>query len=406
MWISVTASEDLIMKHLPQLFESRYKLRHFDGSFESADYSGQYGSFTLNSNKDYRATIARGADASSLYHADWFSGSSAKPVYAFLDYTEQPSGIYRYGYHSGNSWATPSTYQIAYDTSSVDAIALQKVKNRLSSVHESFKGLVPLGELKETMRLAHQANTVTTDFLKLALNMSGSRRSIHKKIANAWLTYGFGIRPVLSDLSQLCKAINDTIVKHPSNVRVHGSFSKQYFASQAIPDYQDALGITWSTSARHEINVGVRYSAGLRPAVHNSVDYSLMQHFGLTWGDVPSAVWELTPYSWLADYLTNIGDVINDAFWVPPGQTIYLCKTQLITDKITVERYVRSFPNGAYHSKWSTPSTWIIDRIICDRTPLASLPHASLRFRTQSELAYHGWNKVSNLVSVFLNQRH
>lgn len=49
------------------------------------------------------------------------------------------------------------------------------------------------------------------------------------------------------------------------------------------------------------VRAGVMYADGFDPR----------QHFGVRLSDVPSALWELTPFSFVADYVVNLGDYIQ-----------------------------------------------------------------------------------------------
>ena len=64
------------------------------------------------------------------------------------------------------------------------------------------------------------------------------------------------------------------------------------------------------TRRLHRTICSVRYKAEFRSVNENPVRAD-MNLFGASWGDIIPTAWELIPYSFLVDYFTNIGDVLN-----------------------------------------------------------------------------------------------
>jgi hypothetical protein len=69
----------------------------------------------------------------------------------------------------------------------------------------------------------------------------------------------------------------------------------------------------------------IRYYGQLANTADNAVE-SDSKLFGFRWGELVPTAWELIPYSFLVDYFTNIGDVI-DGYLARTTKMAWLAKT-------------------------------------------------------------------------------
>lgn len=183
-----------------------------------------------------------------------------------------------------------------------------------------FNALITLGEGKETLsmlfNLIHQLLDIMVAikhkdyqeaFRILILNRPGSSSlsSTHNaklalmNSADIWLTFRFGISPLIQDIQALVdkiKNINDR----------SGSFRYR---------------VRTSSSEEKKTNVSIGNKHGFKLAnVSRKTDYQLVAYlnhdldfidsFGLL--DFPSLVWELIPYSFIVDWFIQIGDKLQN----------------------------------------------------------------------------------------------
>jgi len=359
--------------------------------------------FSGQVNLDYRTKISRLQDASSPFSTHFITAIAETPREARV--VKLVGGIRKSAWELSFENSNPNYYLSAYPiSSSADAIALAKIKNRLSHTTEFFKALVPLGELKETFGLVRSINKLTVDFLQSSASLPGGPSKVARNMARAWLTYGFGVRPLIGDVGQLLATVSDHLEAPKRFVRCHGSSKLEYLESTDLSNQTDVLGINWVFRDSALCRYKVDYHAGIIPFTRYTADYSAASKFGLTWRDVPGALWELTPYSWIVDYVTNFGDVVDDLFWSPPGNTTYITKTTTLIsehDSSSAGRYT----DPSMVSFFSKPGHRRYVEVRCDRSVLASLPHASFRLKTGDEIAKYGLNKITNLVALLVSRK-
>lgn len=189
-----------------------------------------------------------------------------------------------------------------------------------------------LGEIKEVPRMLSQTAKGFHDIWK---SMGGSARLFApKSVANHWLNTQFGWFPFLRDVSSFIKTTNE-LDKHMKQlardngswIRRGGNVTKSE-ESEIVLNEPTTNGL-WpaletqfysgapygSRKATRKTSQTVWFEGKFRYWIPNIGDSpwnwrSLLKIYGLT--PSPSLVWELTPWSWLVDWCTNVGDVIGN----------------------------------------------------------------------------------------------
>jgi hypothetical protein len=350
------------------------------------------------SNPNYRNQIARLQDASTYYFKEWYSDIKRPSIYTAL--------LLDGGTRVDDTFIRPAPNDLpAFEDGilqTIDDQCLASFKRKLQGKFEEVKSLVPLAEVHEVRGLIKSIIPATKDFLKSAIAIKKSGKQVIRRTSDAWLIYQFGIRPTLSDIASITKAINarlanDTYVVKLSSTRT-GSSKKLY----------DALESSLSVSFKHchsrierTIPVEVSYKGAFKVSLQAGADYSIADQFGIGLEEVPGLAWELTPWSWVVDYFTTTGAYFDDTFQIPSGSLIYLTRSVRIgnEDKVNLS-FKLTYPDSM---SWiSNPGTTVcqFNRYKYYRTPLSSLPHAALRFRTVDEIGLGGIHKILNLAAV------
>lgn len=87
-------------------------------------------------------------------------------------------------------------------------IALKRLKNKLNGDTAQFQALVPLAELRElrgTLRgIAYSASNMLKSMIALK---HGNFKDAHKRASDVWLTFSFGVNPMLSDAQSIAEAL-------------------------------------------------------------------------------------------------------------------------------------------------------------------------------------------------------
>jgi len=197
--------------------------------------------------------------------------------------------------------------------------AMSRAFKQVRSAQISMSGGVFLGELREAAHmLRHPAEALRNhlgDYLK---KLSKAKKAKPKKwldtLSQTWLESSFGWRPFVNDLEDAFKAY-DEVQKGAEpeyrHIRAIGKDSKLvsglYNESFALIGNFSWLG---SKVIKDEAICVIRGEVK-RKTVTTAMDKARV--FGLTPGEFFPTVWELLPWSFLVDYFTNIGDIIENS---------------------------------------------------------------------------------------------
>lgn len=361
-----------------------------------------------NTDSNYKVKMAKGLDASLPYF---------KKESSFKIPTRYMGAWY---YRNGKNWdfyetTSRNSFGISAPDipikTSVDDIALARLKRKLATDLDQFKALVPLAEVNETRRLIRTTADAASDLIKSLVEIRRKPRGVLNAASKAWLQFSFAISPTLSDTEALLSSISSYMLSD-NNKAVYRGGNKDVWVDRVLVNSDDPTLINggWHCDyiqRRHAYSV--QYTAGVKYNIRSANNYGITEHFGLDFGELPSVAWELVPYSWVVDYFTTMGDYLEDAFSSDPGNTIYCTKSQ---------RYECELEGAVYFKRVSDwTSTWRSPRGIWNTEPirgktfsfrrsvLSAIPHRALRVKTVDEIAKNSVNRVLNLASVFIAGR-
>jgi hypothetical protein len=208
----------------------------------------------------------------------------------------------------------PPAPSFAY--AAADNLARQKFYQDASKAIRSFQGLTFAGELRETLKmLRHPAKGLRRgldDYLKSVQKRTrrAKRSSVKKIVADSWLEHVFGWSPLINDVRSAGQALNDRLNRFSSDyTRVSGSATDEASYENRGQDTEGPYWrVFWDTLTREKITVRY-YGEVKREAPYKT--RSDMRLLGVSWEDLIPTAWELIPYSFLIDYFTNIGDVLE-----------------------------------------------------------------------------------------------
>lgn len=280
---------------------------------------------------NWKWLIANGHNATTT-----MSGSetrvSGRPTYAIgtvIEYgaTLPPNSypytrlIYDSGEQSNPSGAQWSSAELA----KVDNQAKMKFISQIRKLQTSMTGGVFLGELRETLRaLKRPAQSLRggldhyfDSLKKRRRGVRGSpahRRETLREIAgNTWLEYSFGWKPLVNDIDDAAKTLADHLhgSRLPISKMVRGS-AKNYVD---VPAYGLDGNVTDGALTVHRRRTGgceyhVKYYG--KVAIKHPTKITA-QRVGLSLDHFVPTAWELVPWSFLVDYFTNIGEILEAA---------------------------------------------------------------------------------------------
>jgi hypothetical protein len=208
------------------------------------------------------------------------------------------------------------------DSSKSNSQALGKFARRISEVNMAFNGGVFLGELTQTLQTiknpAKGLRNLVDNWGTTARRIRGSRvyplafrkQKVAEALADSWLEVQFGWRPLLRDIDDGCRAlavINGGRSSSTQRITAHGKSEAN--VTHTLGGGGESLAV-WSTEtvAKDVCKVIFRGAMRVEAVDPRTMDPKLL---GFNPENFLPTAWELIPYSFLIDYFTNIGDIIN-----------------------------------------------------------------------------------------------
>lgn len=377
-------------------------------------------------NPTWRDLVRNGKNASSGYMRDVVIIDGEQPSLRF-SYKRKaiswlptvPTTTYYYptlGIHSGTHpiWMRPEDHP---DYTSCVNQALGKVKSKMNDLSPEMNLLVPIGEAKESAMLIKQIRDLIFDIFKILKSIKRfDVEGAAKATSDCWLIYNFGIKPLLMDLDRIGQVITQRITfDHPFRI---GGLSKvrTYKRSISYDDttYTCAPGSNWRQRGQIEYDLSVRVKTLFRFRVESEQEYSLLRAFMLDsdhiFGSLVSAAWELLPFSWAADYFGNLGEFLDQAFFIPPGQSVYVNQMTKMDVRYDLTWELREGNYGIHEKdpdryKYGTSKNCKIRRSFFRRDALDALPYAGLTWKTGDQIKKNADTKIANLAAVLTQRR-
>jgi hypothetical protein len=204
--------------------------------------------------------------------------------------------------------------------------ANKKFFRKFSSMQKSMEGLVLMGELRETLRmLRNPAKSLFESAKNDYLNAVRRRKHRNPKnwargLSGAWLEWVFGVMPLVNDINDVLDSM-DRFNSDPIVSRIITAVGRQRQSLTPsslhvwIPDLHD-LSFSGKTEQYLKQKVKLRglYLRQRSEIKALTASQKLSQTFGLNVREFVPAAWELMPWSFLVDYFTNIGDILEQTF--------------------------------------------------------------------------------------------
>lgn len=176
-----------------------------------------------------------------------------------------------------------------------------------------FESHVFFAELRETLGMLRAPYEGYYAWLKkmerTARRKRGRKRrlevpiTLYQFISNQWLQYRYGILPVCADAEAALEALN-TLEAKPG-VRKTARGYQQYGGDVSNTSYST---IWYGTLDATRVEKTTRYLS-CRAGILYELDSRNV--WGRSWSDVPGAVWEAVPFSFVVDWWANVGDYLR-----------------------------------------------------------------------------------------------
>lgn len=290
------------------------------------------------------------------------------------------SGSYRAEWsHGYGMWSdTPDTYR---DISPQQKEASTEVAARVAST--SVDGVTEAGEAKETMRLFSIHDWNLKEHLRKEIRFAERKGyKFPKAIASSnillsnWLKYRYGIMPFV-------RLLNDTLVVG-SRIRTRRETARAGAETGAREVYTSPI----SSGAFH--NTWFVRTCDWSASIHAGILYEYRDFgnkYGFSLANVPAAIWELTPYSFVVDWFANTGDFIRAL--TPKFQVRQLATWLGYQQKLnySYERFLGPIKPAGYSVYVNQGGTWQYQLELRRRVPMILGPSWYIRENALSEIA-------------------
>lgn len=242
----------------------------------------------------------------------------------------------------------PSSNVSNLDIEEATNLALTRLYQSIDRNQRQFQGGVFIGELRKTLRMIR--SPAKTMFESLGSYHKYVKKRIkripmkHRRefLSNTYLESVYGWAPLMSDVKSGAEALAEMALREGPNTRWVNGDSRDIRVLLDDTGYVGSSlvsGSSWIAVNRRTVetsHVQVKFYGKLRVEPFERL-YMRSELLGFNLSSWLPTVWELTPYSFLVDYFTNIGDVINawttntsNLYWVSRTVSRKLMNTQSI----------------------------------------------------------------------------
>lgn len=204
--------------------------------------------------------------------------------------------------------------------------ATKKFYRKVADVKKSFDGLVFMGELRESLRMLRNPakslfDSARHDYLDaIARRKHRNPRNWAKGLSGAWLEWAFGVTPLVNDINNILLGL-DRFNSDPIQTTMITAVGRSRAAKppgrhEWVPPNHVRMWFKGTQTER--VTQKVKYRGMYVRKASTIKDLTGKQKFAQTFGlemrEFVPAAWELMPWSFLVDYFTNIGDILEQTF--------------------------------------------------------------------------------------------
>lgn len=291
-----------------------------------------------SNNPKWKEKMSNGSDAGSAYQRT-FVWKVIQDQPASFQWESWKSALKRASWRYEITGAYPMAHvsKLTHDyVDGMDYVRSQAKLAFLNKVNDEmsmFSGGVFLGELRHTIRMIKRPlsglQAVTKKYFRTAskLHKGAKKRLRNKKwrkphedesflnaLSSAYLEWTYGVAPLLNDMERIGQAVGSIVEKPLADIRVQVTIP----APELRPYSQTFLRgeSTVAPIMVHLLNrlqASVHITGAIRGDVRSS-NVENVEKLGLSLNQFVPTAWELIPYSFVSDYVVNIGQVLGAAF--------------------------------------------------------------------------------------------
>lgn len=351
----------------------------------------------------FSGVLYRGSSVASVgEHKFW-----VHPTFGNFAYRRWYKRSGAYLRHVGSSFyaSLPSMPTSGSEIQTADNQAIARLYSSLVAIENRVQSGEDFGEWRETLKLVkrpfHALTTAVTDLMQGHINAFKWKdvRSVAKALADTTLEWRFGVKPLISTVSQGFVGLqNRDNVFHYSPFYSHG-VSRTVSRTMMNDGYGlDPLDLQYLESKVQ--SQSVRYK-GMWHAQSDLPKRAVSDVLGLNFRNVIPTIYNLIPYSFLLDYVTNVGDIVN-SLAVPWSGVAWCCKTVQHTYLLRQDAvdWSKQGPSNYYRvgPKFLLPGYVEIQKTAFERSEVTEIPYPKLA------LQMPGFRQLQNVAALLVSR--
>jgi len=370
----------------------------------------KYNNFrTGGSLPNWRGYIKQGLPATTPFEGVMYRLNQNQPFSGEFHLIRKSDHSERYGEQAVDSVVTNAGFQTApFDMDAADNQAIKYMMRAIREQRTQMQGMIFVAEARKTMEMirspAKGLFNGIGDYLRTAgrRTRNAPRKSKKKILADTWLEYSFGWVPLASDIADAVKAYKSLARKKVINRLTRtgkdtaNTFDEDLWIAGANIPVKRLTRVS---------SVGtVRYIVGLRSQVTGfNGTTEVLERFGFVTKQFIPTLWEITPWSFLVDYFTNIGDIL-DAAMTDQSDVIFVNKTVRRTTEtvrsvtLDMKRLTDTYGGSLQVIASGSAGTWNGTKTTVTRgtSPLVSIPS----FRVEVPATVNKWLNLGALAAT------
>jgi hypothetical protein len=379
---------------------------------------------------DWKQKIADGLNASSDFTSDRKEMLEMSPSTASLSavaYSGSPPATLKESFEGFVVRPSNTLNHLSVVTVDAQAAALQRIYAKIRSEYQKLNSSAVVAEGLDVIRQFGAPMSAIIGLTNRRINrlelasrgLKGSTafRKIEwaKIVAGTWLEYSFGLKPLISDSVKIAEALahwqDEADYDFHSRARVVGRGT-----SNAVTQPTPSSSLLYSSGKlfyqgvdRTETTYKEQYVCGLGASHRADIGSNerLRQLLGFTPENWIPAIWEVVPWSWLIDYFTNVGQILQ-AGVTSTADVRWTCRT---VSRETIRQYTTTIDSKGTRAQlnaygWNGTGSghagnWTQRRVTVTRDADAVLgvPPLSLSIPVD-------FTKLANMAAVLLNRRN
>lgn len=309
-----------------------------------------YRSKTGQPMRNYKQRIARGQNATTPFVGDehtYASIPALEHVYGSTISGSDPAALRKAAASWSHGIFTVPDLPSSSDLTTATNQASTRFYKQLSSVMTAFQGGIFLVELRETLNMIRNpaqalrkkvGNYIDHLSRKRGAAMRRPPSNRLKFLSDSWLEYSFGWSPLLNDLDSARSVLDrraNQLWQELIPVLGVGKAESTSFSTASV-----ISGVNNLVSQNRQTNSTMKIYAGAVSSRASGTPLLTMSALGLSPRAFVPTLWEAVPWSFLIDYLTNVGDVLEA--W--SNQHVDLAWGRETTRRSTIVESLRCYP--------------------------------------------------------------